>query len=89
MIGLINLFIYVLKFPTAQSARSDIALLDVASGSFAHMEFVTAGELSFPFARDVAALARLAIQKADSAEASKTGTSSSPAADMEILNKVH
>ena len=69
IIGLINLFIYILQFPNAPSTHSDISLLDVAAGYFGHMDFVTAGELSFPFARDVAALARRAVQKAEMASA--------------------
>jgi hypothetical protein len=63
MIGLINLFIHILKYPTGPSVRSDVALLDVAAGYFGHMEFITAAELSFPFARDVAALARKVFNK--------------------------
>ncbi|KAK5465521.1 hypothetical protein LTS15_002084 [Exophiala xenobiotica] len=64
MIGLINLFIHILKFPTLPSTRSDIALLEVAAGYFSHMEFITSSELSFPFARDVAALARQTVTRA-------------------------
>ena len=64
MIGLINLFIHILKFPTLSSARSDVALLDVIAGHFGHMDFVTSGELSFPFARHVATLARQIVQNA-------------------------
>ena len=68
MIGVINLFIHILKFPTLTSTRSDIALLEMASGYFSHMEFVTASELNFPFARDVAALARQTVKKASQNE---------------------
>ncbi|OAG42085.1 hypothetical protein AYO21_03539 [Fonsecaea monophora] len=64
MIGLINLFIHILKFPSLSSARSDVALLDVAAGYFGHMEFVTSSELNFPFARDVATVARQTVTKA-------------------------
>lgn len=68
MAGLINLFIHVLRFPVASTTRSDIALLDVIAGHFAHMEFVTGSELNFPFARNVAALARQTIDKASQVE---------------------
>lgn len=64
MVALIHLFLYVLRFPTIPSARSDTALLDVAAGYFGHMDIVTGSELSFPFARDVAVLARMAVNKA-------------------------
>lgn len=68
MAGLINLFIHILRFPAVATARSDIALLDVIAGHFAHMEFVTGSELSFPFARNIAALARRTVDKASQAE---------------------
>lgn len=64
MIGLINLFMHILKFPSLPSARSDVALLDVAAGYFGHMEFITCSELNFPFARDVATVARQTVNKA-------------------------
>ena len=68
MTGLINLFIHILRFPVLSTARSDIALLDVIAGHFAHMEFVTGSELNFPFARNVAALARQTLDKASRVE---------------------
>ena len=68
MAGLINLFIHVVRFPVLSTARSDIALLDVIAGHFAHMEFVTDSELNFPFARNVAAIARQTVDKASQVE---------------------
>ncbi len=44
--------------------RSDLALLDVAAGYFGQMDFVTGSKLSFPFVRDIAALARDAVDGA-------------------------
>ena len=64
MVGLINLFIYILKFPALPSAQSDVALLDVITGHFGHMEFVTSSELRFSFAREAAALAHTTVRKA-------------------------
>ena len=64
MVGLINLFIYILKFPALPSAQSDVALLDVITGHFGHMEFVTSSELRFSFAREAAALAHATVRKA-------------------------
>lgn len=63
MVGLINLFIFILKHPTLPSTQSDIALLDVATGHFGHMEDVTSSELAFPFTREAAALARQTVKK--------------------------
>ena len=64
MVGLINLFIYILKFPALPSAQSDVALLDVITGHFGHMDFLTSSELRFSFAREAAALALAAVKKA-------------------------
>lgn len=92
MIGLINLFVCVLQSPAASSAHSNVSLLDVAAGYFAHMDFVTAEELSFNFARDVAALTRRAAQRAQSAAtaASRTDVNSatSPLVDAENFTQV-
>lgn len=63
MHAFINLFIHVLKFPTTQAVRTDLALLDVAAGYFGQMGFVTGSKLNFPFARDIAAFAREAVDK--------------------------
>ena len=64
MHAFINLFIYVLLNPTLASVPSDLALLDVAAGYFGQMEFVTSSRLRFPFARDIAALARARVDAA-------------------------
>ena len=64
MVGLINLFVSIVKSPTSLSARSDVALMDIAAGHFGHIEFITSSEMAFPFARDVAALARKTVKVA-------------------------
>ena len=93
MVGLINLFVSVLKSPTLPSAQSDVALLDVAAGHFGQMEFVTSAELAFPFTREVAALARMTVKRAK--ERSSSIISPSPSdlgrqfnVEMDSLNKV-
>lgn len=64
MHAFMNLFIHVIANPEVSSARSDLALLDVAAGYFGQMEFITGSMLSFPFARDIAALARMVVDNA-------------------------
>lgn len=64
MVGFINLFIYILKFPGHPSTQSDVALLDVITGHFGHMGFVTSSELRFGFAREAAALAHATVRRA-------------------------
>jgi hypothetical protein len=63
ILGLINLFVHVLKHPLLPSVASDTALMDVIGGHFARLEFASSGELAFPFARELSNLARLAVKK--------------------------
>lgn len=62
LVGLVNLFIYVLKYPTLPTTHSDIALMDVAVGYFGRLEFASS-DLAFPFIREVASLARVMARK--------------------------
>ena len=63
MLGVINLFITILKDPVSLSADSDLALMDMVAGHFAHLEFLTSAEFTYPFAREVAAVARATVKK--------------------------
>lgn len=64
VLGLINLFVHVLKNPLLPTAQSDIALMDMIAGHFARLEFASSGQLVFSFAREVSTLARQAIKNA-------------------------
>jgi hypothetical protein len=63
----INLFIHVFQTQDSSSVMSDMALLDVAAGHFARLEFVTDSAISFPFIKDIAALARANTKRVRSA----------------------
>jgi hypothetical protein len=78
LVGLINLFIYVLKYPTLPTSNSDIALIDVAVGHFGRLEFALS-DLAFPFTRDVASLARDLVRK--TREGFPSGDATSPPSD--------
>lgn len=84
MFALINLFICVLKFPTAPTSNSDLALLDMVAGHFGHMEFITTSELSFPFAREAASLARKVVKTA-AEPVSENLTESSLTTDLDTM----
>jgi hypothetical protein len=75
LVGLVNLFIYVLKYPTLPTTHSDIALMDVAVGHFGRLEFASS-DLAFPFTRDVASLARDLVIK--TTEGFSSGDATSP-----------
>ena len=53
----INLFVHTLKYPQKATALSDLALLDICAGHFAHVEHITSSTIAFHFPRDSAALA--------------------------------
>ncbi|KIX06764.1 uncharacterized protein Z518_04740 [Rhinocladiella mackenziei CBS 650.93] len=52
----INLFVYILRYPSLSTARADLALLDICAGHFGHVEHVTNSEISFHFPRESAVL---------------------------------
>lgn len=68
MLATINLFIYILKAPTAPTVQSDLALLDIASGHFAHIYHLTASHVSVSFPRDAIRIAERAVQVAKAEE---------------------
>ena len=83
MVGLINLFLYILKYPASPSATGDVSMLDVAVGHFGLLEVTTNSELSYPFAREVA---RIAYQTVKSRTAGGVGStrSQTPATALTI-----
>ncbi|CZR53549.1 uncharacterized protein PAC_03428 [Phialocephala subalpina] len=62
MVGLINLFIHVLRYPTLSSVQMDLALIDIATGHFARVGYTSSHSISFPFARELARLAHEAVR---------------------------
>lgn len=74
MIGVINLFISILRSPKSSTAESDVALLDLATGYFGHLQFVTASELNFSFPREVSRLARATVARTHDQSSTKMST---------------
>lgn len=62
ILGLINLFVHILRNPSASTVMSDIALLDVVTGHLARLEFSSGGAVSFSFAREVSNISRAAVR---------------------------
>jgi hypothetical protein len=63
-IGLINLFVHILKYPGLPSATSDVALMDIGAGHFGRVEYLTSSQLAFPFIREITSLANKMAKKA-------------------------
>ncbi|GKZ38319.1 hypothetical protein AbraIFM66950_010449 [Aspergillus brasiliensis] len=64
LLSVINLFIYILKYPTLPTTQSDIALIEVAVGHFSRLEYAS-GDLARPFAREITRLARAVATAAE------------------------
>jgi len=64
LVGFMNAFFYVLKYPNIQSTRSDIALMDMVVGHFGHLGFLSAHEMAYSFPRQIVMLALTTAKKA-------------------------
>ncbi|GAD98466.1 hypothetical protein BC1G_04425 [Paecilomyces variotii No. 5] len=73
MLAIINLFIYILKYPTASTVRSDQALLDIAAGHFGQIHLLTSSQVSFAFPRNAIRITQRVIERATA----KTGSGES------------
>ncbi|KAI5460730.1 fungal-specific transcription factor domain-containing protein [Mariannaea sp. PMI_226] len=82
MLAIINLFIYILKYPSLATATSDLSFLDIGSGHFGHIHQLTSAQVSFRFPREAVALADKAIKRASAhvqAPTTETTQANSPA----------
>lgn len=66
LVGLINLFIYVIQNPRSPTAQSDIALMDVIVGHFGFLGYITGAEVTSAFPRKVVSVARGVVDRASS-----------------------
>lgn len=63
LVGLINLFIYVIQNPRLPTAQSDIALMDVIVGHFGFLGYITGAEVTSAFPRKVVSVARQVVDR--------------------------
>jgi Fungal specific transcription factor domain len=62
--AVVPLFIYVVANPLDPSAKDDIALMNVATGVFGRLEFITSGDFAFEGGTEFAPLATGIVEKA-------------------------
>lgn len=62
--ALILLFTHILTNPAAETAQSDLVLMEIAAGFNSRLEFATDGSFSFPFAKEWGVFASAAISRA-------------------------
>jgi len=61
----INLFVYILKYPTLLTTKPDLGLLDVCAGHFGYIEFLTSSGISISAPRELANLASKVVKAAN------------------------
>lgn len=64
--AVVNLCIYILKYPELTTATADLGLLDVCAGHFGYMEFLTASQVSIALAREAANVASNVVKRTKS-----------------------
>jgi hypothetical protein len=60
---MIDMFISILKAPLGETASGDVALLDMAAGHFAYLDYTTEAVFSLSFIKNIPQWARQAIEK--------------------------
>ncbi|KAH7077568.1 fungal-specific transcription factor domain-containing protein [Paraphoma chrysanthemicola] len=63
LLGLINIFIYILKYPSLSTVPADLALMDIVTGHFGYLEYYSSSRLSFPFIGQLTSIARAAAKR--------------------------
>ncbi|EKG16854.1 hypothetical protein MPH_05957 [Macrophomina phaseolina MS6] len=53
LVGLIHLFVHIVKSPQAPTVQLDLALLDIISGHFARLKYTTSSTIAFPFVKEL------------------------------------
>ncbi|KAK2123311.1 fungal-specific transcription factor domain-containing protein [Fusarium oxysporum II5] len=66
MLAIINVLVYILKYPSLTTTLSDIAFLDMGSGHFGYIHHLTCSHVSFRFPREAVTLANKAPKKSAS-----------------------
>jgi hypothetical protein len=77
LMGMMNLFTYVLRSPLLPSVPADIELLDMAAGYFGYLGFSTLSQVSVYFAKEIPRWARTAVVRAQQGQATTSCESGS------------
>ncbi|KAK7214592.1 hypothetical protein V2G26_002595 [Clonostachys chloroleuca] len=77
LVGLINMFVCVLKNPLSPSTTPNLALMDIVVGHFGYVEFLSSSKLDLSFPREVASYARNLVKKAKEENDNTVSTSQS------------
>ncbi|KAH6700646.1 fungal-specific transcription factor domain-containing protein [Leptodontidium sp. MPI-SDFR-AT-0119] len=64
LMSMVNLFTYILGFPSLPSVSADLGLLDMVAGYFGYLGFSTSSQISLSFAKEITQWARAAVGRA-------------------------
>ncbi|KAJ0420293.1 hypothetical protein BJY00DRAFT_313232 [Aspergillus carlsbadensis] len=64
LLGLINIFIAVLRAPLDESTAANLALAEVAAGHFGYLEYLSNNHITFPYVAEIGRLARAVVKAA-------------------------
>ncbi|RHZ55182.1 hypothetical protein CDV55_102162 [Aspergillus turcosus] len=85
MVGLINLFIYILKHPAHPGVASDLLLMEIAAGYFSYLEFVLEDHSTFQFAKAFMLYAKAAVKQAGNSGAGNSASYAPVLGELETL----
>ena len=74
--AVINLFIYILKYPSLTTATADLGLLDVCAGHFGYIDFLTSSQVSIALPREAANVAARVVKAASTKNSGPNTTES-------------
>ncbi len=63
IMGVLTLFINVVSNPSAPTATSDIAIMEIVTGTFGRLEFMTQGRLALTRIGEFASIARAVVEQ--------------------------
>lgn len=81
--AVINLFIYILKYPGLSTTAADLGLLDVCAGHFGYIEFLTSSKVSVSLPREAANVASRVVKRAKMKASGPTSVASTISPDFQ------
>ncbi|OAG35327.1 hypothetical protein AYO21_10467 [Fonsecaea monophora] len=86
IMGVLTLFINVVSNPAAPTAASDIAIMEIVTGTFGRLEFITQGRLALTRIGELASIARAVVEQD---MASQQGGDFGPLGDEFLSGELH
>ncbi|KAL4940597.1 fungal-specific transcription factor domain-containing protein [Aspergillus oleicola] len=78
LLGLINIFISVLRAPLDNTTATNLALTEVAAGHFGYLEYLSNNQMTFPYVGEIGRLARAVVKSARDRQSNVSTRHTSP-----------